>query len=328
MRWLSRKRFALTFLSLLAVIAGAFAWAIRATIHQGRLNAALVDAVDRGDMKATRTYLDRGADPDARIRSGHTSVWQYLTDFFPTAHGRRDRLPPTVLMTAVEHERKDIVILLLARGANVNARESGGLTALAYVFGMDYCTDTDGYSPPFDISLPKLLLDRGADPNVRTLNGPVLAVALEGKGGDLVPILLDKGADPNTRDRDRIPVLLIAAREGNSKIVKALLARGANTNVQDKDGRTVLMWALRMEDHDLVQAVLARNPNVNARDKQGRTALMLAAENDDYDAVKMLLDRGADPNVTNQFGVTTLQWAQGQGDSELVQLLEQAGAQE
>ncbi len=317
---LRRKRFALIGLSLLVLGAGVLAWGVWAGVQQDRVNAALIAAIQRGDLRAVRTCLDRGADPNAGDSSSRPgSIWQHLTDLLHLARGQPRHLQPTALILAAEYMRPEMMKLLLDRGADINARESEGLTALSITLS-------------WEPDLCKMLLMRGADPNVKTPlafhRDPVLIAAINLYRDDLMQLMLDKGANPNTKDHQGTSALLIAVREGHSVAVKNLLARGADVNATDIDGRTALMWALRIDKYDFVQALLARNPNVNIRDKQGRTALMLAAENGDYDTVKALLDRGADPNARDQFGNTAWQLSQGRSDTELTHLLEQAGAKE
>src|ERR1700689_1338609 len=138
---------------------------------------------------------------------------------------------------------------LLEHGADVNARDSKGATALMHA-------TIDG-----DLECVNLLLEKGADPNasndlginalmwaagdfdkVRTLVAhganvnassnygfTALSVAAASPGNlPTVLFLLDKGADPKAVDKDGVGALFLACARGDSKIVEELLRRGAN----------------------------------------------------------------------------------------------------
>ncbi len=69
------------------------------------------------------------------------------------------------------------------------------------------------------------------------LNGQLLESAND---GDLarVKVLLNKGADPNVANIFGWPVLMLAAKRGNTEIVKLLLDKGAQVNAGNSWERT------------------------------------------------------------------------------------------
>src|SRR6185369_6134596 len=79
-----------------------------------------------------------------------------------------------------------------------------------------------------DTSSIRLLLENGADPNIRNEVG---ATALMWAAGDLekTRLLLDHGADVNVRSDDgRTPLLIAAGQAGCNAVATLLLDRGAN----------------------------------------------------------------------------------------------------
>ena len=101
---------------------------------------------------------------------------------------------------------------LLDRGANVNAKDEDGLTAL-------YCSAAEGHR-----DVAELLISRGADVNARSKDGfTALHVAAYEKHKAVVELLLSKGADISLRNdagytpsryvrSGEIAALLLAAR--------------------------------------------------------------------------------------------------------------------
>lgn len=101
------------------------------------------------------------------------------------------------------------VKVFLDKGVSVNEKTRYGATALSYA-----CDRSN-------VELVKLLLERGADVNVKdTFYGEVpLGWALSKRNAQIVKLLLDKGAAGIER------ALMSGVQEGNVEIVKAVLER-------------------------------------------------------------------------------------------------------
>jgi len=84
------------------------------------------------------------------------------------------------------------------------------------------------------LEVVKLLLEHGADPNVKNRDGktPLHNAASEGHL-EVVKLLLERGADPNVKDDDGNTPLHNAAWRGHLEVVKLLLEHGADPNVQE-----------------------------------------------------------------------------------------------
>ena len=69
-----------------------------------------------------------------------------------------------------------------------------------------------------------------------------LILAVERGDGDTARILLEAGADPNVRDQDGVtPLNLCKSYHGLSHIAEMLLKAGGNPNLVDKHGKNYLM---------------------------------------------------------------------------------------
>jgi hypothetical protein len=133
------------------------------------------------------------------------------------------------------------VEILLRHGANPNAQDEKGRSALHYV-----ATAYPPYVIPTSRSIFELLLDRGANPNLKDGCGEtpfhlICQYSPESKG-DLIKLLLDAGADPNILSTESKNSLYFAAGEYSEEPVKILLDSGA---LIEAGGYSALYAALR-----------------------------------------------------------------------------------
>jgi ankyrin repeat protein len=233
-----------------------------------------------GEVKAARLLLDHGATVDAREKFGGQ----------------------TALMWASARRHPEVMQLLIARGADVNARsiernyqrhvtaegrpknlDSGGFTPLLYA-ARENC-----------VACADVLLKNGADIDLPDPDGvSPLLVAVMNSNWDLARQLIQAGADVNQWDIFGEAPLFTAIdlrrrvdggrasidplnQTDGLAIVKLLLERGADPNMQ----------------------LLFKPANIRgATNTRGATPLIRAAGNSDLEVVKLLLEHGADATVS------------------------------
>jgi ankyrin repeat protein len=87
----------------------------------------------------------------------------------------------------------------------------------------------------------RLLLERGADPNVLSTSDiakvPPLGTAAFVRSVPLAQVLLDSGADPNGRGEGGFTALHTAAQNEDEELARLLLERGADPSLAADDGR-------------------------------------------------------------------------------------------
>jgi ankyrin repeat protein len=216
----------------------------------------------------------------------------------------------TPLFWAIYDEAK--VRLLLQHGANINARTTDGRTLIYQAASIDSGTST-----------LRLLLDKGVDPNVKTLTGMTPLMAASARANlDAMRLLIARKADVNSRNAAGATALIAAAPTGNVEAVRMLLEKGADPNLRNKRNDSALGDAATAGVAETVKLLLDRGAEVNVRDIRGYSPLLYAAGSDTMPAatVKMLLAKGADPNVKGD-GETALELAAKRGDSEVARLL-------
>lgn len=245
------------------------------------LDAALVDAVVDGDVKRTKSLLSRGASANAKSEMGYLPL--VIAGYINTSPDQE----------GAPHSF-ELFKLLLDHGANVNAADSNGYTALMSVAAAG------------EVRAAKLLFARGARLDARSHDGTTALMRAASSDVEIVQSLLAKGARINDKDNEGVTPLMMATssvQEGGDytspAIVKFLLAHGAAVNARDKKGATALIYAAQMYAY---------------------------RESDVLETVKILLAGGADVKARTKNGNTALKWAKATGKGAVIRLLQRAGA--
>lgn len=182
-------------------------------------NRSLLCAASKADVATVTKLLDAGVKTDETHDNGDCDG-QLNRPIMPfPGH-------ITPLMRAAGLGHLDVVRLLLARGANVNARDSDGNTPLS---GAAYYMHAD---------VVDILLEKGADINTADEHRQTILMNAAGNGAnDTVRYLLGRGADPNLQDQNGTTALMFAAGFKHPEIMQLLLEKGANPNLADHRGR-------------------------------------------------------------------------------------------
>lgn len=263
-------------------------------------------AIRNGDLAAVR----------AMIKSGSINV-----------RGRRGNTP---LMYASAFGNAEMMDVILRAGADVNARNDFGASALLWAAS--------------DLLKVRLLLAAGADVNVRSNAGrtPLMAAAYADGSLKIVKLLVAKGARIDVKEADETPLLNIAAQSDNSAVVRFLIARGTAADSTDAVGQTPLFWAATNGNAELTGELLGRGADPrrvtadimlrvkNGPIEAGRIGVLnLAAAYGGARSIGLLIKAGADVNaVETGHGFTPLTRAitTDRPDVETVRLLIANGA--
>ncbi len=143
----------------------------------------------------------------------------------------------------------------------------------------------------------KQLLDERRDSiNGWSTDGRVPIVAAAGKGRvSIVRLMLDAGGDPNLRQRcaGKSTALIEAIIRRRDEVVSALLDAGADPNVPDEFGRTAMHYAAMFDRSDLVKSLAIAGADIDVRDKEGHTPLLVAYVEASVGTVTALKSAGA-----------------------------------
>ena len=294
--------------------------------------------------------LARGADINARRFDGARPIQLVNGDYH--YRGWRD-VPKDVATTPA-----DVLAHLRARGAYVDictAAHAGDLNrvrelldedrSLANIVS-DYVTYYLGSGTPLNnaaarghIEIVKLLLERGADPNLReeeiAPHGHALYSAVYNGHFEIARLLLEKGAYPNPPVESSADALSIAIRNSDPKMVELLCSYGA--------ARSVELLA-HYGDLQTAAAVFAANPALaddpaalsSAAGNEGFVRLMLRYQPElprriavgakTRELNELLFQHGMNPSQRDWLGGTPLHEFARKGDLEKAAIFIDHGA--
>lgn len=259
----------------------------------------LMFAAQQGDLDSARALLAAGADVNAVIP---------IKDE-PSTTGRPQRrkvegapegMTPLLMAAASGHE--GLAIFLLQKGADPNAADSYGATALHYALqrGMAildalfvHLKASANWFRPHMLNLVKELLARGANPNAQLVKHP------NHSRGD---------ATVGTTARFTmvgVTPFMLATATLDLDLMRYLIERRANPLLAAKGGTTPLLAAAGL------------GHTIDRTEEERKRAL---------EAAKMLVELGADVNAVGDRGYTALHGAAYVGDDAMVQYLVEKGA--
>lgn len=184
----------------------------------------------------------------------------------------RSRTGDSAILTAVYHRQKEIVNLLVSRGATMtifDACAAGEIERAERLLEQDP-TSIHDYSPdgwtPLHLAaffghakIAELLLSNQADVTARSRNSngnTPLHAALAGNHKFVAGLLMGAGADVNASDAAQWRPLHIAAANNNLDAMRTLIAQGADVAASNADGKTAL--SLAQEKNQREAAALLR----------------------------------------------------------------------
>lgn len=289
-----------------------------------------------GEIDTVRKWIDQGAEwPDAAAGD-------------PPASPNGGTSP---LMTAALRGDARMVRRLLAGGANPNAANDAGATAL--MWGVT------------SLDVTRALLDAGADVNARSADArtPLLVACGVPGARAVAQLLIARGAKLDARAPwlgEQISCLSEAARIGDAALVRDVMPRELKPEMIRGLGFPLAM-AIRAQCDGCIDAIaksappallsgvmaasgppggdatatlslLARGADAKVTHPftPGVTMLMVAAASDATtpDVMRALLDRGVDPAAVGPGGMTALSLARQRGHTPIVDLLLKAGAKD
>ena len=234
--------------------------AAHSDVNQAEANKVtpLLIALANEHLAVAHFLIGQGADINAADYWGRTPLWTALDvrdlDYDRAGEQHSDRAGGMEMIQS-----------LLNRGANVNARIAEvppirrWVLPISDISWVDFTGETAFLRAALagDITVMRLLLAHGADPNIPTFSNTTALMAAAGVNWSVgqtyteskqnlmeaVKLCLEKGADVNGVNTMGFTALTGAVNRASDDMVEFLVSHGARMDVVDKEGRTLQDWA-------------------------------------------------------------------------------------
>jgi len=175
--------------------------------------------------------------------------------------------------------------------------------------------------------LAEKLLDSGLDFNAIVEGAPLVVIAAENNKMELFKLLVDRGADINLKDKKGSAAILAAAQGGNIEMLKYLRGKGQDINSRNRFGTTPLIAAASTNNAEMIKYLIACGADVNGYSVEPHnfgSALKFAAKHTNKQIVELLIQNKA--CLSGIPGVDALNSAIYYKSNEIVRLLIETGA--
>jgi len=200
------------------------------------------------------------------------------------------------LRDAVKQKKFDVVKKLLQEGVNPNCsgRRPKKTTPLCFAAARGF------------VEIAKLLIDYGANANLRFDSSPIFLAAQYNRP-KIVELLCNSGANVNMQRDDGNTPLQMAILAGNTEVVRVLLECNANPSMFSGRSSPPIYRASMLGHEEIVRMLLAKGAHINVRSRlrdpelgivPGYTPLVAALRRGHIRVCHLLINAGANPDVT------------------------------
>ena len=278
-------------------------------------------AVRSGNAEMVQFLIDNGA--DCNIRGGycnnhenhllHQAVGKISPELVKVLLDAgvdvnvRNKFQMTPLHSAASPDRADIAQLLLAYGADINARSA----------------PTHHSATPVDNVVRYY---KYKYPDLNRLLSPSRNIHEAASDGKLCEVkrFIKQGVKVDLQDKNQRTSLHKAAEKGYVKIGEFLLSKGANLEALCNHNYTPLIWSTSRGNKDFSEMLLDKGANIDHKKNSNVTSLHWAVLGGFEDVVQLLVKRGAKKNIKDHKNFTALDYALQKGDSKIISLLQES----
>jgi len=219
----------------------------------------LLMAITNNQLPVAQLLVDKGADVKAADWYGRTALWAAVEI-------RNLDLRSSASENGVDRDAAlRLIGTIIDKGADVNARvkefppQRRHMLPLGSLEWVDMTGQTAFIraAQSADVPLMRLLLSKGADPQITTFNGTTALMVAAGVNWvvgqtyiespvrpiEAVQLCLEVGGDVNATNEMGLAAIHGAANRGSDDIIELLAKRGARLDQRDKEGRTPIAWA-------------------------------------------------------------------------------------
>ncbi|MBW7992397.1 MAG: hypothetical protein FVQ84_20610 [Planctomycetes bacterium] len=249
--------------------------------------AMLLHGMVRGRAERKRMFLD------AVVR-GNTSEVEELLAKDPGLAVMKDGkgkggIGSPVLHAAIRHGHRNIVEVLLSRGANPSEKGIGGWNALHVA------------AQKGDAKVIELLIKDGMNVNSGGHDSSTYIPLCYARSRLAAEVLISNGADLSWRDKSGGTVLHTLVKTGTTGAMEAIIEHGVNVNAQNNYGKTALHVTAAHGRKEMAELLVAKGANINIEDNRGFTPLkgINATRVHGKDFAEFLIRNGAKYNIND-----------------------------
>lgn len=245
----------------------------------------------------------------------------------------------------------ELVNLLLAKGSDVNYKDSHGDDVITYAAS----------AGNKNLAVYDTLIKAGANPKVKNEDGANIIMESIANDTDLkiADYFVSKGVSLTEKDNFGRTVADYSTKVGNLEILDLLAAKGVkptdqalffatqgsrtkengvdvfktlvekyklNAKAVNPKGQSLLHALSRRGNLETINYVISKGADAKIIDKTGNTALMVASAGKNTELINLLLSKENNVNVVNANGESALTSAVSSGSSQIVSLLLEKGA--
>ncbi|KAI9149046.1 Ankyrin-1 [Paramyrothecium foliicola] len=263
------------------------------------------------------------------VRKGRIPEMKRLLVTGLDLHGTQELGIP--IICAAQNGQNKAVRLLISKGADLNARDEAGSTALHAAARQDHADTVrllcdHGSALDYQDKLQRTplllaaengnqeslqaLLSCGARLEVKCEKGrTALGYAASGGYLEAVQSLCEAGANLNAGDQHGYTPLSIAVDAGEFRVSRLLLERGARMRPLSSTNLSPLCLAVKRGFEDLVELLLQYGADINHLSDSRQTPLMKAAQHDHGMVATILVEMGAKVHLKDDLGRTAMSYA-------------------
>ena len=275
---------------------------------------SLVEAAEQGNDRLVESLVANHADINAHGVWGRTALHfaadrgdSALVEFLLKHKADVNALDENGFTPIIQARGADVIKLLLAYGANINAR--GGDNTLF--------SQTIENPKTVGVGVLQLLLTNGVDVTASETEGLFQLVLYSDDTNDMTLLVPYYLGSTNPYGRMFLQQSLEVAMDyDRPHMVSAILSGYMHLETNS------IQVALKNGDYNSVHSFLTTQPDfINKKDALGLTPLHIAVFSKNVALAELLLSNQADPNVKDDTGNTPLLWATYFDSSKLVQTL-------
>lgn len=179
--------------------------------------------------------------------------------------------PMDLVLRAPRIKQKEILLLLIQHGLNVNSLSKNGNNYLLLTLIKAISFDVDV------AEIAKILLDNGVPIDGLGNHGrSAFFLAIQLQNMELMSVLVEKGANVNlkTEDGKEIFPLYQAIFSNNVELIDFIISSGAEVNAKTAQGFTALHLACNRNQEKIISLLLKKGAYISAESNHGRTPFL------------------------------------------------------